>query len=152
MPNSEINAFQRFREEARRFVDKHPVCAINHESEKAILLRLGEGEDMSLLDAGIGSFELRISSGQGLDFEPLRNERDVERALALCDAVVAGRGVSLTGPNGYPTRSWVFLASRGFKEAVTTTAVSITSWRRARSIRKSLWRRSRLPVLLNESA
>ena len=147
---AEIEAFRRLRGELASFAAAEPACKIDHDSAKAILLRMGDGDDMSLLEAGIGSFELRISSGQGLDYEQLRNERDVEKALALCDAVVAGRGVSLSGPNGYPTRSWIFLESRGFEEAVTTTAVSIRSCRRARSIKKSLWHRKRLPILKAE--
>lgn len=146
-----IEAFQRLRGELREFASINSSCQIDHDSEKEVLLRMGAGDEMSLLDARLGSFELAISSGQGLDFNRLRNDRDVEEALALCDAVVAGRGVSLSGPNGYPTRSWIFLDSRGFKKAVRTTAVSITSWRRARSIKKSLWQRKRLPVLVAES-
>lgn len=149
---AEIEALRRLRSELANFVATNSACEIDHDSEKAVLLRMGDGDDMSLLDASVGSFELRLSCGQGLDFARLRNDRDVEEALALCDAVVAGRGVSLSGPSGYPTRSWIFLDSRGFKKAVTATAVSITSWRRARSIKKSLWRRKRLPILKAEFA
>ncbi|WP_313452200.1 hypothetical protein [Brevundimonas sp.] len=147
---AEIEAFRRLRVELASFAAAEPACEIDHDSAKAVLLRMGDGDDMSLLDASIGSFELHISSGQGLNYELLRSERDVEKVLALCDAVVAGRGVSLSGPNGYPARSWIFLDSRGFKEAVTTTAVSIRSCRRARSIKKSLWQRKRLPILKAE--
>ena len=148
---SEIQAFQRLLIELARFAALNPVCEIDHDSEKSILLRLGDGNDLSYLEACIGSFELRISTGQGLDYEPLRVDRDVERAVALCDAVVSGRGVTVSGPGGYPTRSWVFLDSRGFKEAVKSTALSIWSCRRARSIKKSLWQRSKLPVLNSET-
>jgi len=147
---AEIGAFRRLRGELASFTAANSACEIDHASEKAVLLRMGNGDDMSLLDVSVGSFELRISSGQGLDFEQLRNDRDVDRAVALCDAIVSGKGVSLSGPNGYPTRSWIFLDSRGFKEAVTTTAVSVRSCRRARSIKKSLWRRKKLPVLKAE--
>jgi hypothetical protein len=149
---AKVEAFQRLRSELNRFASGHVGCSIDHDSEKEVLLRMGEGDNLSYLDAGIGSFELVISTGQGLDYETLANDHDVERAMALCDAVIAGRGVSVSGPNGYPTRSWIFLDSRGFKEAVKATAVSIQSCRRARSIKKSLWQRSKLPVLKHETA
>jgi hypothetical protein len=149
---AEVYAFERLRIELRKLAASSPACAIDHESKKYILLRMGDGGDMSLLDARLGSFELSLSCGQGLDFQLLRNDRDVEEALALCDAVIASRGVSVSGPKGYPTRSWIFLDSRGLKKAVTTSAVAITSWRRARSIKKSLWQRNRLPILVVESA
>jgi hypothetical protein len=138
--------------ELASFAAANSACEIDHDSEKAVLLRLGDGKNLSYLDARIGSFELRLSTGQGLDYEPLLDDRDVERALALCDAVVSGRGVTVSGPRGYPTRSWVFLDSRGFKEAAKSTAVSVWSCRRARSIKKSLWQRSKLPVLNSETA
>ncbi|MFA4900319.1 MAG: hypothetical protein WC563_12430 [Brevundimonas sp.] len=149
---AEVEAFERLRIELRKLAASSPACVIDYDSEKYILLRMGDGGDMSLLEARLGSYELGLSCGQGPDFKRLRNDHDVEEALALCDAVIAGRGFSVSGPKGYPTRSWIFLDSRGFKKAVTTGAVSIMSWRRARSIKKSLWQRNRLPILVVESA
>ena len=149
---AEIEAFRRLRTELANFAAVNSACTIDHDSEKAVLLRLGDGNNLSYLEACIGSFELRISTGQGLDYETLLDDRDVERALALCDAVVSGRGVTVSGPRGYPTRSWIFIDSRGFKEAIKSTAVSVWSCRRARSIKKSLWQRSKLPVLSFETA
>ncbi|WP_284877717.1 hypothetical protein [Brevundimonas sp. MEB006b] len=141
---AEVAAFRSLREQLRQFSRENPQCSIDHESEKAILFRLGSGEDFSLVEVAIGSFELRTELDVGWSYEILQSEKDVNRLLAACDSIMAGRGVSIAGPNGYPVRSWLFLNSRGVREAMTSTAVSIRSCRRARSIKKSAWHRRKL--------
>lgn len=109
-------------------------------------MRLGEGEELSYLEVNIGSFEFQTPATVDWHYEMLVSDRDVDRVLAMCDAVVAGRGVTIEGPKGYPTRTWLFLDSHGFKEAMTATATAIPC-RRARSIPKSQWRRRKFTDL-----
>jgi hypothetical protein len=143
--SAHLGAFNRLRDELARLADQHEHCAVTYSSPTSVLMEMGERGSDSSLEAMVGSYEVKLPHGFGLDFEALRTDRDVDRALAICDAIVAGRGVSVLGPNLYPSRTWFFLSSRGFKEAITTTAVSVWSCRRARSIPKSQWRRERLP-------
>ncbi|MEH6665984.1 MAG: hypothetical protein V7678_14125 [Brevundimonas sp.] len=147
---AEIGTFKRLCDELMIFARENEGCEIDHLSEKAILVRFGEGDRRSLLDASPGLFDLTTCTQLGLSNHLLRDERDVDQALALCDAVMAGRGVTVSGPGGYPVRSWFFLESRGLRATVTTTATSIRSCRRARSIPKSAFTRERLPNLTNK--
>ncbi len=147
-----LGLFNRLRGELARFADQHDHCAVTFSSHTVVRMEIGEGESASSLEAMVGSYEVQVPGGIGLDFEVLDSNRDVDRALAICDAIAAGRAVSVAGPNHYPARTWFFLSSRGFNEAIKTTAVSVWSCRRARSIPKSQWRRQRLPNLTRKAA
>ena len=148
---TEVETFKRLCDELVVFARDHQGCEIDHLSEKAVLVRFGEGDRRTLLDASPGLFDLTTCTRLGLSNHLLRDERDVDRALALCDSVMAGRGVTVSGPGGYPVRSWFFLESRGLRATVTTTATSVRSCRRARSIPKSAFKRERLPILTNKA-
>ncbi|HEX6865780.1 MAG TPA: hypothetical protein VF122_00970 [Caulobacteraceae bacterium] len=144
--------FARLRKALTEYVRHHSDCEIEYQTDDRLLLRFGAPNGRSSLLAMVGWFELYAGLASGWDYEALEDDRDVERVLAICDAILSGRGVSISGPNGYPARAWLFLNSRGFKQAMTSTTVSIRSCRRARSIGKSAWRREKLPVLTSTTA
>jgi hypothetical protein len=92
-----------------------------------------------------GHYELSFDSFL-LEYEPLNDLKDATRALAICDALIAGRGVHLEAKDGLASKVWIFLDSRGLRSAVTSGRSTCTLRRPKPASQREWLRRRYIPL------
>jgi len=136
----EAEAFEALAVGLRALAAEKTEVELLEDAPKSVVLRFSKvvPEDWGIYVVP-GRYELSFDTFL-LEWELLQNQADAIRALALCDALIAGRAVHLEAVDGLDCKTWVFLDSRGVKSTVTSSRSTCTL-RRPRLVRQRKWRR-----------